>query len=289
MQRLILSRKGFDSSAGGVPSPIFPDGRIISLPIPDRRTNLRYKDIDVWSYNLGTIVDDLTRGKVRPDWNLHLDPDLNPNHLIRHEDWRPTFGQVGAAQGHLENQKVSAGDLFLFFGLFQEVEGKKGRWKFLRNTTPKHLIWGWLQIGKIVKVDDIKDQLDWAKYHPHFNRPEDKSNTLYLSSRYLHIIPGISTGTIPGGAGVFEHFSEQRQLTAPEAPNSTLWELPAWFFPESKQALTYHGKMDRWQRKEENVLLKSASRGQEFILQTEHYPEAKSWLNEIGLTLPGSK
>ena len=100
MQRLILSRKGFDSSAGGVPSPIFPDGRIISLPIPDRRTNLRYKDIDVWSYNLGTIVDDLTRGKVRPDWNLHLDPDLNPNHLIRHEDWRPTFGQVGAAQGH---------------------------------------------------------------------------------------------------------------------------------------------------------------------------------------------
>ena len=89
-------------------------------------------------------------------------------------------------------------------------------------------------------------------------------------------------GNVRGlGIGVFVPFG-------PYA-NSTLWELPAWFFPESKPALTYHGKMDRWQRKEENVLLKSASRGQEFILQTEHYPEAKSWLNEIGLTLPGSK
>ena len=32
--KLIFSRKGFDSSAGGIPSPILPDGRMISLPIP---------------------------------------------------------------------------------------------------------------------------------------------------------------------------------------------------------------------------------------------------------------
>ena len=34
--RLILSRKGFDSSAkfGGGPSPILPDGRLVSFPIP---------------------------------------------------------------------------------------------------------------------------------------------------------------------------------------------------------------------------------------------------------------
>src|ERR1035441_4619606 len=35
--KLILSRKGFDSSAGGKPSPIFPDGTMISLPRSEER------------------------------------------------------------------------------------------------------------------------------------------------------------------------------------------------------------------------------------------------------------
>ncbi|WP_454862743.1 Nmad3 family putative nucleotide modification protein [Pseudomonas hormoni] len=29
--QIILSRKGFDSAAGGCPSPILPDGRLFSL------------------------------------------------------------------------------------------------------------------------------------------------------------------------------------------------------------------------------------------------------------------
>ncbi len=34
--KVILSRKGFDSSAGGYPSPHFvQDGRLLSLPIPE--------------------------------------------------------------------------------------------------------------------------------------------------------------------------------------------------------------------------------------------------------------
>ena len=280
MRRIILSRKGFDSSSGGEPSPIFADGRIISLPIPDRRTDLRYKDINIWNYNLGSIVDDLTRGKVRPDWNLHLDPDLNPNCLIRDESWRPIFGQVGAAQGHLRNQGVSVGDLFLFFGLFKQVVTQNGRLMFCPQTPAKHLIWGWLQIGEIVKVDDIaQDQLDWARYHPHFNRAEDKSNTLYISSGDLNL-PGTSPGAI-AGAGIFEHSSERRQLTQSEASSPTHWELPTWFFPENGRCpLTYHGNMDRWELTADTVLLSSVSRGQEFVLQLDQYPkpEVHAWL-----------
>ena len=34
MKRVILSRKGFDSKYGGRPSPIFENGNIFSLPIP---------------------------------------------------------------------------------------------------------------------------------------------------------------------------------------------------------------------------------------------------------------
>ncbi|MGC9779576.1 MAG: hypothetical protein HZR80_10075 [Candidatus Heimdallarchaeota archaeon] len=35
--KVILSRKGFDSSYGGHPSPILPDGTLISLPIPSMK------------------------------------------------------------------------------------------------------------------------------------------------------------------------------------------------------------------------------------------------------------
>jgi hypothetical protein len=43
--KLIFSRKGFDSSAGGVPSPLV-DGRPISLPIPTRMpTPTRFREL----------------------------------------------------------------------------------------------------------------------------------------------------------------------------------------------------------------------------------------------------
>jgi len=278
MRRLILSRKGFDSSAGGVPSPIFPDGRIISLPIPDHRTNLRYQDINILGWNLGAIVKDLTNEKISPDWNLHLDPDLNSElrseRLSRSIDWQPVFGQVGAAQGHLKNQKVSVSDLFLFFGLFQKVKTSADGWVFCKDAQPKHLIWGWLQIDKILKVDDIaQDQLNWARYHPHFNRSENKSNTIYISSGNLNLPGGTALGTI-SGAGTFNHFSDCRQLTHPEASSPTHWQLPAWFFPENGRfPLTYHRDINRWELTEDAVLLNSVNRGQEFVLHLDYYPK----------------
>nr|WP_275450862.1 hypothetical protein [Pseudomonas syringae] len=38
--RIILSRKGFDSAAGGCQGPILPDGRLFSLPIPDKASSI---------------------------------------------------------------------------------------------------------------------------------------------------------------------------------------------------------------------------------------------------------
>ena len=52
MKRLILSRKGFDSSAGGGPSPILNDGRIFSLPIPQKeKSPHRYLDLKFDEFN----------------------------------------------------------------------------------------------------------------------------------------------------------------------------------------------------------------------------------------------
>ena len=43
--KIILSRKGFDSEFGGHPSPILPDGRMISFSIPGKEDKIRYKDL----------------------------------------------------------------------------------------------------------------------------------------------------------------------------------------------------------------------------------------------------
>ena len=40
--KVILSRKGFDSSYGGTASPILPDGTLLSLPIPSKAETVKY-------------------------------------------------------------------------------------------------------------------------------------------------------------------------------------------------------------------------------------------------------
>ncbi len=81
--KLVLSRKGFDSSAGGFPSPIFPDGRMLSLPIPDKQGVTTYKDV---ATSVGPMSDLLQQlGGQHPwcDTPAHLDPDLRSNALPR--------------------------------------------------------------------------------------------------------------------------------------------------------------------------------------------------------------
>jgi hypothetical protein len=62
--KLVLSRKGFDSANGGIPSPIFPDGRLLSLPIPATSSPTRFADYRWGDQNVGTLVASLTSGKV---------------------------------------------------------------------------------------------------------------------------------------------------------------------------------------------------------------------------------
>ena len=42
--KIILSRKGFDSQNGKAPSPIMPNGDLISMPIPTEDKD-RYQDL----------------------------------------------------------------------------------------------------------------------------------------------------------------------------------------------------------------------------------------------------
>lgn len=275
--KIILSRKGFDSSSGGFPSPIFPDGRILSLPIPDKKSPIRYQDIRWHEYDLGTVASDLTAGKIDADHFAHLDPDLKHDSLPRGEEWVPLFGQTGAAQGHLRNRNIMVGDIFLFFGLFRDIEINEGYLSWCRSSTPRHVIWGWLQVGQAVSVDACDNKkFHWARYHPHFHRYPERNNTLYAAKKYLEL-PNINIHK--KGAGIFEYFNQKLQLTAPESSQASVWELPKWFYPRDvRLPLSYHGDLKRWESTDAATILNVVSRGQEFVLECEDYPEAAEWL-----------
>ena len=276
--KLILSRKAFDSGAGGVANPILDDGSMIPMPIPDKQSRIRYQDITVAGENLGAVASELTRGKTRPDHFAHLDPDLVPSAYPRESGWRPLLGQVDAAQSVLAREGVGPGDLFLFFGWFRRVTRSGGQLKFVQGAPDLHVIWGWLQIDEVISVGSATHPA-WMEYHPHLVAgSRGPNNTLYVAREKMDFNGG--SVDVPG-AGVFSRFDDRLRLTKPGCNRST-WALPPWFAPEPpRPPLGYHGDPKRWQVDGDCVQLRSAARGQEFVLDTDHYPEALSWVANL--------
>jgi hypothetical protein len=277
--KIILSRKGFDSTSGGVPSPIFPDGRILSLPIPDKQSRIAYEDIcGCESATMSELVEHLA--SIPRMHHAHLDPDLSSQSIPRLKGWRPIFGQVGSAEGHLQNQHVGQGDVFLFFGLFRRIEESPKGWRYVRDAKPMHMLFGWLQIADRISVSSWPQADHWALYHPHFARTPHPTNVLYVSSSHLSLPNRASNGI--AGAGTFQFYSPKLRLTAPESHRPGLWLLPEWFSPQHRpSALSFHASAARWEEAEKGVTLSSVSRGQEFVLDCEHYPEAIQWLHGL--------
>ncbi len=277
--KVIFSRKGFDSSSGGVPSAIFQDGTMVSLPIPDKASTTAYQDIAANQHaSTGRLVEDLAR--IPATHRAHLDPDLAPDALPRMRGWRPLFGQVGAAEKHLENNGVGQGDLFLFFGLFRRVETIESKWKYVRGSRPIHVIFGWLQVAERIRVSQWPGDAAWALYHPHFHRDLHPTNVVYVASEQL-AVPGLKSAALPG-AGLFQRLTPKLQLTEPQRSRPSLWLLPEWFWPENRRSsLSFHADLGRWRKRSGGVELSSVARGQEFVLDGYDYPEVFGWLADL--------
>ena len=71
--KVILSRKGFDSSNGGIPSPIMPDGTLLSMPIMDT-SGISFSDIACNGISYADILKQLK--PVGLYVNCHVDPDI---------------------------------------------------------------------------------------------------------------------------------------------------------------------------------------------------------------------
>lgn len=265
--KIILSRKGFDSGYGGQPSPILPDGTMLSLPIPAKNDELKFTDLKYDGRSYYDIITGLKPGgKIKESYKCHIDPDLRYDAIKRKKSWKPLFGQTGGAQGHLVKQGVGIGDLFLFFGWFKEAEIINDRIQYIKNAPDIHAIFGYLEIGKIYTA---ADQLPaYAGYHPHAGRFEiEKNNCIYEASDKLGIY-----NSLPG-AGCFK-FNKKHVLTKDGEPRSR-WDLPECF---KKVNISYH-TADSFK----DSYFDSAKIGQEFVIECNN--EVICWAKNIVINI----
>lgn len=262
--KIILSRKGFDSKYGGQPSPILPDGTLLSLPIPIDDEPTSFSDITFQGKTYYEIIKELKpTSAITPNKGCHLDPDIRDNIRNRPvKNWKPIFGQAEAAQGHLQNNGIGIGDIFLYFGWFRETEMKSGRLAYKKNNLGVHLIYGYLQIGGI----HTSNFPDHALHHTHTYDKHIKmnNNCIYVASDYLSLNNRLS------GAGCF-NYKPGLVLTMDNKSRSK-WKLPDFF---KNIGITYHSVNSF-----KNGYFQSAAIGQEFIIKSDDV-RLKEWLLEI--------
>lgn len=237
--KISFSRKGFDSATGGSPSPII-DGCPISLPIPTtHRSSTTYRDI-----GLGEIVAHVTRNKVSDRDLCHFDPMFQGGHCA--------FGQTGTAQSHMAKHGFGAGDIFLFFGLFADENGRDRH----------HRFFGYLRVSEKIELGatpprHLKCLKGFRQRHPHTIGSWNDNNTLYV-----------------GRGNVAKSASDELRLSIP-GMSPSYWRIPTWLEPGN---LTYHSNPARWAI---DGQLKAAARGQEFITDISNDRRARRWVDNI--------
>lgn len=260
--KIILSRKGFDSSSGGYASPILPSGKLISLPIPDEDTTITYENLKIEGKTYYDIIRSLCGSQLKSGGGklelsigttCHLDPDIFEDIYIREAGWKGLFGQAGAAQSHLAKQEVSVGDLFLFFGWFRRTIEKDGNLVFdPEDKEGRHIIYGYLQVGEIINLDGNSEIESWMEYHPHIARKSNrKGNTLYVARENLSWNDNLK------GYGTFD-YRDDLVLTKVGCSRSK-WDLPEIF---RNANISCHSD-ENWQEGH----FKCVSRGQEFVVE----------------------
>lgn len=247
--KVVLSRKGMDSTSGGMASPILPDNTLLSLPIPDLSSKNTYGDFFYKGQNLGEIIKQL-----RPNFNInqtcHLDPDIYKDieNKTPNAEWKPAFGQGDISAIHLDKFGVGIGDIFLFYGMFKRTKIKSDNTlSYVHNAPIIHIIYGYMKVGEILKNEqEIKNRYPW---HPHsVDLYRDRSNNrLYLPDTY----------------GTFQ-YDNSLVLTKSGQKNRRLWALPE-FFSEEGISISWQGN-NRPVLKDGYAELNSACRGQEFVV-----------------------
>ena len=309
--RVILSRKGFDSSYGGFPSIILPDGQMISFPIPEKgkkktmneadskikgieAENLKFILADKKELSLKEIFEKYNIQKIKIPGNtpteqeventiFHYDPqiqnvvqriyDQDNNKIINITNKYAAFGQSRAAASHLLNQKISKDDVFLFFGTFKWTGKDK---KNLKNGEEFHALWGYMIVDDVFKIDN--DKFTHIKGIKDYNNPSSKYPNLKFHPHYNNKKHEGKNNIIicseRGRFGTFIFDEDKHKLTENGSTKSH-WKIPASLECLLGKKITYH----------KNIITKhfiSASRGQEFVVNNCIKDEVNKLLECLG-------
>ena len=261
MKNLVISRKGFDATAGGCASPIFANGEIFSVPIPQKKQSpSRYRELQFNDMSGREILNFIGAKSISDDDFYHNDPLLSGQKGI--------FGQAGGPQGELENFGVGRGDLFLFFGWFK---------RYYQRGPDVHHLFGWLQIEKIIKGNsEILNFLSENELsHPHGTTDitQFKNNTIYIASKNLTFSDSVRDIT---GHGIFKKTAENLILTETGKTRSR-WRFPKKYFTNTKNLFRNRLK---W-KDEEKCLVNCSGIGQEFILNAQDNPSVVKWASYL--------
>lgn len=263
--KVILSRKGFDTQYGKQPSPILPNGTLLSFPIPSSNDKHKFTELYYKGKSYYDIIKELNpKTNITEDSMCHFDPDLQFDTMNRNKGWRPLFGQTGSSQGHLRNSKVGHGDLFLFFGRFRKTEYVNDNLAYKKDAPIIHLIFGYLQIGEI--YSDISELPEELSFHPHAQKEKyygDKNNCIYVASESLSFDNEIS-------GGGFLKFRDDLVLTK-KGEALSRWELPSFF---KNVNISYHSS-----KSFKLGYFQSVAKGQEFVIDAN--TEVENWARKI--------
>jgi hypothetical protein len=252
--KVVLSRKGFDSVAGGGFSPFDPKTRkYIVLPIPMGEkelaisNRLKYEEIKIKKNHLdGYSETDLkslmmkslsiekatitVKDKKEESEYTHFDPWLgdcpwlegDSNHQIG------AFGQVGGRQTHLQIKGVDKGSLFLFFSRFKPIKpiGQNRKNIIVPDIRDENLgkglyfIYGWLKVDKVIQqYKDVKDIPDpnLKSYHPHATEKyfDEYANKNGKNTIYIADKFLFNDGSKFPGCGYLKKLNKDLLLTAP--------------------------------------------------------------------------
>jgi hypothetical protein len=260
LKKIILSRKGYDDQYGGKPSVILPDGTMLSFPIPVFNPKEEGKRTEELFFRGQPLPDILKQLDPKHENKVHhVDPDL---YGLAGTQCLGAFGQSGAALGHLNNQKVDTGDVFLFFGTFCQSKNTAEGLEY-EKMHPFHAIFGYLIVDKRLTMDDIDSNPEFGglRLHPHYiNREADeykRANAIFYGKDF----------------GYFR-FAENLRLTKP-GYKKTWWQLPMAF---SDAKISYHENAEKLIFGD-CVELQSVAKGQEFVLESS--PALEEWLSAI--------
>jgi hypothetical protein len=242
MPKIILSKKGFDSSYGNRPSIILGK-RLISMPIPDAG-GTEYSKLYLSSQETlcGVAEKYYETIKYKKDGNqekfeatkmkCHPDPNIVDYFLCKKQGlgFMGSVGQVGDAQNFLAKHDIKQNDIFLFFGQFAKPHDTKKN-KFIEND--HHVIWGYLKVTeKLEPYTMTKEQrrekekqngYAWLKFNPHWNIENHKENKkakndcIYIGAEY----------------GVFDYDENKLNLTKPYSKIGK-WQFPKKIFKNAR-------------------------------------------------------